>query len=367
MSELWYDWSGRGRDVEFGPTEEMPFEQGKLLGRGASADVHEVICQGTVLARKQIHCNRKIKMVDVRSEIDILRRANHKHIVKLVGSYTQARILGLLLYPAAICDLTRYMEDLEDARSGDWTSDLWPRFGVPTDLLDHKTTVSVLSEALLTVFGCLATGINHLHQQSIRHKDIKPQNVLLIRDNIYITDFGLSKDLSDASTSITDGLERGTYRYFAPEVARYERRGRAADIFSMGCVFLEVFTVYLGFTLTEFADFRKIDGDASFHRNLDRVSRWIYILTGNDHLDTRLSRLGEFIEQMIAVDATQRPNSLQMPFEAILRIQWIRRSEGQRLMIGPCRDLETTMDMNMDIIKHVSEAQVDISMNLEFS
>ncbi|KAI9718780.1 MAG: hypothetical protein M1812_003954 [Candelaria pacifica] len=315
ISVIWTDWSGQGKDVEFDPTARLPLEQGKFLGRGASADVHEVTCQGVVLARKQIYCSRKMKLADLRNEIDILRRVNHMHIISLVGSYTQGRILGLLLWPVAICELYTFMEDYEEARSGQWTSELWPQFGICVDTMEPDVLISDLRQRLASSFGCLASGIDHLHRNDIRHKDIKPQNILLTKDNLYITDFGLSKDLSEASTSITDGIERGTHRYFAPEVARWEPRGRAADIFSLGCVFLEMHTVSIGYSLNDFGEFRKTNGDVSFHGNLRHVFAWIDKLRAgiaSREASTWSSEFLDLITAMLAPNSTSRPSSLHV-------------------------------------------------------
>ena len=103
-------WSGRGRHVEFDRKETIPLEEGKPLGRGASADVHEVNCRGITLARKKIYCNRRMKLEDVRRELDILKKLNHKHVVTLVGSFIQGQLLGLLLFPAAVCDLGVFLD-----------------------------------------------------------------------------------------------------------------------------------------------------------------------------------------------------------------------------------------------------------------
>ena len=322
-SSIWRDWSGRGQDVEFGPTDTLPLQQGKFLGRGASADVHEVFCQGIPLARKQIYCTRKIKLADVHKEIDVLRRADNKHIIKLVGSYTQGRILGILLWPVAICDLAIFMEEYEEAVAGNWTSGLLPQFCILNGASDPGTSFIALTRRFTGWFGCLASGIDHLHRNGIRHKDIKPRNILLTRQNLYITDFGLAKDFSEASTSITDGIERGTYKYFAPEVARYEPRGRAADIFSLGCVFSEMATVISGRTLTEFDSFRRTNEDASFHRNLDKVLVWTegrrhWRPHESDHVGFRRPALIAWdsavvlTKRMLDPDAFCRPSSWQI-------------------------------------------------------
>lgn len=66
--------------------------------------------------------------------------------------------------------------------------------------------------------------------------------------------------------------------YCAPEVANFEMWGGAADIFSLGCVFLEVQTVLCGRTIEELKDFRTDHEDdtvdMSFQANLSRVLDW---------------------------------------------------------------------------------------------
>ncbi|PSN63191.1 kinase-like protein, partial [Corynespora cassiicola Philippines] len=88
--------------------------------------------------------------------------------------------------------------------------------------------------------GCLITAVEYLHEQKIRHKDLKPSNILLGPNDVWLTDFGSATDFSMLSQSATDGVERGTPKYFAPEVASFEPHGRAADMFSLGCVLLEI-------------------------------------------------------------------------------------------------------------------------------
>jgi serine/threonine protein kinase len=80
--------------------------------------------------------------------------------------------------------------------------------------------------------------------------------------------------------SQTDGLIAKSRKYCSPEVYGGEPRGRAADVFSLGCVFSEMVTVLCNISLDQFADFRSQnpDGDDSFHDNLSRVEEWI------DHL-----------------------------------------------------------------------------------
>lgn len=302
------NWSGKGQHVEFARNEHIPLEEGISLGRGASADVHEVVCRGVKIARKQIFCSRRMKIEDVKRELEILRKLDHKHVVTLLGSYTQRMVLGILLFPAAVCDLGVYLDELdEDLRSGNLNlgegmSRLCERLHIPDNLFHAK-------ERLCRIYGCLAKAVQYLHDNDVRHKDLKPRNILLDRnDGLFITDFGLSRDTTDASTSVTNGIERGTYKYCAPEVARYEPRGRAADIYSLGCVFLEINTVYRQLSLVEFDTFRTKNEDHSFQNSPEKLQEWMTRLRAvpTAH-DQGIFDLMDLVERMVANSPTARP------------------------------------------------------------
>jgi serine/threonine protein kinase len=317
------NWSGRGQHVEFAWNETIPLKEGQPLGRGASADVHEVVCQGTKLARKQIYCSRRMKIEDVKRELDILKKITHKHVVTLIGSYTQNRVLGLVLFPATVCDLGVFLDEMDEMQSEYGVES--PRFlgsGAFATLLQRLWAISSTYGAcrlLKTMYGCLANAVKYLHDNDIRHKDLKPRNILLDRNGgLFVTDFGISRDNTDASSSVTAGIERGTYKYCAPEVARFEPRGRAADIYSLGCVFLEMNTVYRGESLIDFEKFRRDNEDHSFQNSPDKIRQWILklrgtirIFEGNEgqlfHDDHGVFDILDLIEKMLAEDPKERP------------------------------------------------------------
>jgi serine/threonine protein kinase len=94
---------------------------------------------------------------------------------------------------------------------------------------------------------CLIHTMTYIHNQKVQHKDIKPQNILIRNGKICLTDFGLARDFSDDTTSGTGDDVGHTRMYAAPEVLELgARKGRSADIFSLGCVFLEISAVYSG-------------------------------------------------------------------------------------------------------------------------
>jgi serine/threonine protein kinase len=138
---------------------------------------------------------------------------------------------------------------------------------------------------LRTFFGCLARALAFLHEQSIRHKDIKPSNILVHGGNVLFTDFGLAFDFTDETGSTTAGTVNGrTPRYCAPEVANAEPRNMSSDIWSLGVVFLETTAVLKGRTVAYMYDFLKEHGSGQAYVRTNP--------TGTNALITELKKTG---------------------------------------------------------------------------
>lgn len=90
-------------------------------------------------------------------------------------------------------------------------------------------------------FGCLCSAVIYLHSENCRHKDLKPGNILIKNDTILITDFGIALDWTELGHDTTTGKpEAYTNAYVAPEVTVAKPRNVSADIWSLGCVFLDM-------------------------------------------------------------------------------------------------------------------------------
>ncbi|KAF2461470.1 kinase-like domain-containing protein, partial [Lineolata rhizophorae] len=190
------------------------------VGDGSHSVVEKVVNEETksVYALKTFRRTvRKVCMVQrFTKEVDILRRMKHPHVVEFVGHYEENNALHILMKPLADTDLENYMRKPGafpscNSHLGDW-------------------------------FGCLASGLSYLHSRSIRHKDLKPSNILLKDARVFIADFGISSDFSFDSTSVSSSIASMTPMYCAPEIANKEEHGTKADIFSLGCVFVELTT-----------------------------------------------------------------------------------------------------------------------------
>jgi len=127
--------------------------------------------------------------------------------------------------------------------------------GNPRTLSDVKTA-ELDEECILRWFTELASAIDYIHAQGIVHRDIKLGNVLLSSDgNVVLSDFGISRlfserlrsDVKAVNTMVSDAvtsarLMMGTQGYMAPEVARGEAATPAADMYSLGVMFVYLLT-----------------------------------------------------------------------------------------------------------------------------
>ena len=105
-----------------------------------------------------------------------------------------------------------------------------------------------ISRALdLTIQIC--AGIGYAHRADLVHCDVKPQNVLVSRDDrIKVADFGIARAISEATLSQSVSQVWGTPQYFSPEQAAGEPATPASDVYSIGIILFELLTGQLPFS-----------------------------------------------------------------------------------------------------------------------
>ncbi|MBE6729466.1 MAG: PASTA domain-containing protein [Ruminococcaceae bacterium] len=90
-------------------------------------------------------------------------------------------------------------------------------------------------------------GLQHAHDKGIVHRDVKPQNIIVLADGtIKVTDFGIARFARSEQKTITDKAI-GSVHYISPEQARGDNTDEKSDIYSLGVILYEMLTGELPF------------------------------------------------------------------------------------------------------------------------
>lgn len=290
-----------GRHVLFAKSGNEHFHVLSDLGSGGFGSVDHVWSRLSFhqYARKRfrrrinfgIENKRFLEMIE--REISALKKVSHHHIVKVVGSYTDANYIAILMQPIAKCNLRVYLTQKPDFFSHS-------RLGY-----------------LRTFFGCIAKALAYLHKHKIRHRDLKPENILVSvhsrsrKEQIYITDFGAAHDSSELEVSETfDRFVPFTPRYMAPEVARHAPRNSASDMWSLGIIFLEMVSVLRGASIRTMRRHLQRHGTGNEHiwNNLAGTHEWFEVLRrrpGADYDNEPLT----WVKDLLQNDPINRPDA----------------------------------------------------------
>ena len=199
------------------------WKAGEILGIGSYAQVFKAfeVNTGELFAVKRILFNPSNKsqsmfISELDSEIRILRGIKNKHIVKYLGSE---------MIQDAFCIYLEYLPGGSIAR-------LLYNLGALPEVTVRAYLIQILK------------GLDYLHNNGIIHRDLKGANILLdSKGKAKLSDFGCSKQyiVADAESGFITSV-KGSLPWMAPEVIKQKGYGRKADIWSVGCVALEMLT-----------------------------------------------------------------------------------------------------------------------------
>ncbi|CAZ81496.1 unnamed protein product [Tuber melanosporum] len=201
--------------------------KGALIGAGSFGSVFLALnaLTGELMAVKQVEMAsggkedaRKRSMVEaLQREIELLKDLQHPNIVQYLGSSDEDDSLNIFL---------EYVP-------GGSVAALLNTYGPQKEPLIRNFVRQIL------------TGLAYLHNKDIIHRDIKGANVLVDnKGGIKISDFGISKKVEAGlltSSSHRPSLQ-GSVFWMAPEVVKQTSYTLKADIWSLGCLIVEMFT-----------------------------------------------------------------------------------------------------------------------------
>jgi ankyrin repeat protein len=145
------------------------------------------------------------------------------------SSYTDPKFVGIIMKEVADCNLKEYLE--------------------------QSPFPQTLKPLVRGFYGSLISAVAYLHRSQMRHKDLKPQNVLVMDNKVMITDFGVALDWSENKNSQSIGRPIGglvyTPEYMAPELEDWQPRNSQTDIYSLGLIFADILCILKGRTLVE--------------------------------------------------------------------------------------------------------------------
>ena len=173
-------------------------------------------------------------------------------------------------------------------------------------------------ERALDLLGQVAGALDAAHRRALVHRDVKPANVLLDEDDhVYLTDFGITKQLGGASTD-TDRVV-GTLDYLAPEQIRGDPVDGRTDCYALGCVLYEC-----------------LAGRAPFRRATEAETLWAHMqeepasLRGHPKLDPVLRKA-------LAKDREDRYRSCAELIEAAAGALGLEHARRPRRPVLPAR------------------------------
>ncbi|OZJ04899.1 hypothetical protein BZG36_02499 [Bifiguratus adelaidae] len=218
--------------------------KGELIGKGSFGRVYHAlnIVTGDMIAVKQVEipqtksdllCARQADMVNaLYQEITMLKDLDHENIVQYLGFEVTKEHINIFL---------------EYVSGGSIASGVHKHGGFPEPVIRNFTRQILL-------------GLEYLHERNILHRDIKAANILVDEDGVCkISDFGLSRksgtyklakrrcllkkmSIDGAYDDESKMSFQGSIFWMAPEVVKNQRCSAKIDIWSLGCLVLEMYT-----------------------------------------------------------------------------------------------------------------------------
>ena len=257
----------------------------KRIGFGSSGLVYQVYKSNdpskSILILKQIpfrnvsndleETTRKLK--EAKNESLILSKLSFKYVVKYYDSFIEDDCLNIIM---------EYCEE------GDLGS-------LINNLIQNKSSLS--EQQIWHFFIQISLGLAYIHNNKILHRDLKPMNIFLKKNNlIKIGDLGVAKMLQTNTKALT---YIGTPYYLSPEVCEGKPYNSKSDVWALGCILYELCTFKKPFNAFnqaalcmkiiqgKYTPMSKLENVQRYSKNLENI---INIMLKRDYMERPLMK-----------------------------------------------------------------------------
>ena len=218
---------------------------------------------------KKIFMKNEKEIMNAENEAKILEKLDHKNIVKYYESFKENNYLFIIMEFCRKGDLRSLIEKVK------------------------KNNKHIYQGLIKSIVLDICSGIKEIHERNIIHRDLKPENIFISEDNTFkIGDFGISKKLVGTTHTKTGGI--GTTYYIAPEILNYKEYDNKVDIWSLGCIIYELFTLEKCFGY-----------DENLISMVNKINNGEH---GKINLNIYSSDWQELIDSLLQKDPKNRPN-----------------------------------------------------------
>ncbi|ELP89019.1 protein serine/threonine kinase, putative [Entamoeba invadens IP1] len=194
----------------------------KAIGEGSFGVVYlGEYRENQVAIKKMKHLENDDGLIEFEKEVAMLDKFRSDYIVHFYGA---------VFIPNKVCLVTEFAE-----------------FGSLADLMKKRRKNAVTSRLKIKFMLDGAKGLFYLHENGILHRDVKPDNILIVSlnegvlANGKLTDFGSSRNVNMLMTNMTFTKGIGSPVYMAPEVLKQEKYKKPADVYSFAITMYECF------------------------------------------------------------------------------------------------------------------------------